>query len=519
MTYRVTVLIAFLACLPIVTDAAENPRNPDPRNARRPNILFFISDDLGARWTGAYGESIAKTPGIDRLAREGVRFDRAFCASPSCTPSRSAILTGQAIYRLEEGGLLMGALPVKFPVFPLMLEESGYFVGHTGKTWSPGSLRAGGWGDRHPCGKGYEKRKNNRNTLYGDKPLPDYWANDYAANFEDFLAARAANGTEQPFFFWCGTIQPHLPWIKGSGAASGKSPADAPQPAWLPDHPIVHNDVLDYISETEYADSHLARILDTLDQAGELDNTVIIFTGDHGTPLPRAKCNLYDAGTHVPLIVRYPPMVKAGRTVEDIVSLADVTATMLELANLEPTEAMTSRSFVPQLKSEKSGWIDESRDATIIAFERHVWARPEGLGYPMRALRTDKHLYIRNYEPDRWPQGDPDFVSHAQGVIGDSDWCPTKALLLDEKDDPNIGKYYRLAYGKRPAEELYDVAKDPDQLHNLAGDPAYAKIKDELRQRLEKTLVETGDPRMRGEAPWDSYPYYFGDFWKKAKKN
>jgi len=507
MFHRIVILALLLAGLPFTARAADKPT--------RPNILFFIADDLGARWTGAYGEPIARTPGMDRLAREGVRFDWAFCASPSCTPSRSAILTGQAIYRLEEGGLLMGALPAKFPVFPRMLEESGYFIGHTGKTWSPGNLRAGGWGDRHPCGKGYERHRNKRNQLY-DPPLPEYWANDYAANFKDFFDARPK---DKPFFFWCGTIQPHLPWPKGAGRASGKSPSDAPKPSWLPEHPVVQNEVLDYIAETEYADEHLARILRTLEEAGELDNTVIIVTGDHGTPLPRAKCNLYDPGTHVPLLVRYPAMIKAGRTVEDIVSLPDIPVTILELAGLSPTKQMTGRSLRPQLISEKSGRIDPSRDAAVIAFERHVWARPEGLGYPMRALRTDKHLYIRNYEPDRWPQGDPDFVSHAQGVIGDSDHCATKALLLEKKSDPSIGKYYNLAYAKRPAEELYDVEKDPDQLHNLAGDPQYQKLKDELRQRLERTLTETADPRMRGEAPWDGYPYYFGDYWKKAKKN
>jgi N-sulfoglucosamine sulfohydrolase len=477
--------------------------------SRRPNILFFIADDLGARYTGAYGDPVVQTPAINRLAREGVRFEWAFCASPSYTPSRSAILTGQAIWRLEEGALLFGALDVKFPVFPLMLQDSGYFIGQTGKMWAPGNLRAGGWGDRNPAGPVFARRSNDRNRLY-DPPLPDYWANDYAANFKDFLDARPK---DRPFFFWCGTIQPHLPWVKTSGPTSSQG-----MPSWLPDAPIVREDMRDQRADIEFADSHLGRILKTLEEAGELDNTVIIFTGDHGTPLPRAKCNLYDPGTHVPLIVRYPPMIHRGRTVADLVSLTDVTATILELAGLAPTESMTGRSLVPLLASRESGRIDPSRDAAYIAFERHTWCRPEGVGYPMRAIRTADYLYIRNYEPDRWPNGDPDFESPHQGTIGDSDACPTKTYMIEHASDPQVARYFQLAWAKRPAEELYDVRNDPDQLHNLAGDPAHARTRQSLRQRLESYLKETGDPRSRGEAPWDGYPYYFQDYWKRARK-
>jgi N-sulfoglucosamine sulfohydrolase len=429
------------------------------------------------------------------------------------TPSRSAILTGQEIYRVEQGALLFGALPAKFPVFPLMLEESGYFIGQTGKMWAPGNLRAGGWGDRNPAGPVFEKRRTQRNKLY-DPPLPDYWANDYAANFKDFLDARPAG---KPFFFWLGTIQPHLPWVKDSGIASGKSLADATVPSWLPDHPTVRSEMLDQYAEIEYADSHLARVLKVLDDAGELDNTVIILTGDHGTPVPRAKCNVYDPGTHVPLIVRYPSMIKGGRAVQDIVSLTDIAATVLDLAGVEPAPIMTSRSLVPQLKAAGSGQVDPARDHALIAFERHTWCRPEGMGYPVRAIRTNQYLYIRNFEPGRWPAGDPDFVSPHQGTLGDADACEIKTLLIDRKDDPAIRHFWDLAFAQRPAEELYDVKEDPDQLRNLAADPQYAQVKARLSARLTQRLTETGDPRMRGEAPWDDYPYYFQDYWKKAR--
>jgi uncharacterized sulfatase len=474
----------------------------------RPNILFAITDDQSAIHSGAYGDKCVKTPAFDRLAREGVLFEHAYTACPSCTPSRGAILTGQAIWRLEEGGLLFGALPSKYAVYPLLLEDAGYHVGGTGKTWGPGSLAAGGWKDRHPMGKRYGKRR-------AKPPHRGETDTDYASNFDDFLADRK---TGQPFCFWFGTYEPHRKYEKGSGVRAGKKLADARLPGCLPDRSECRSDVLDYYLEIEHFDRHLARILASLEKAGELDRTLIIATSDHGMPFPRAKTNLYDIGTRVPLAVRWPKHIPPGRKIDDFVSLTDIAPTILEACGIAVPEAMTGRSLRQILSSKKSGRVDGTRNYVVTALERHTWCRPDGVTYPSRAIRTHDYLYIRNYEPDRWPAGDPDFSSPHQGVFGDCDNGPSKKLIIEKKDEPDVAPLFQLAFGQRPAEELYAVATDPEQLRNLAGDPKYAEAKRKLAASLEKHLRATGDPRMRGESPWDGYPYHFKDYAKRAKR-
>jgi len=144
--------------------------------------------------------------------------------------------------------------------------------------------------------------------------------------------------------------------------------------------------------------------------------------------------------------------------------------------------------------------------------------RPNDVGYPSRAIRTHRWLYIRNYEPDRWPAGGPDFHSPHQDTYGDIDNGPTKTYMMQHKDDPNVAPLFQLAFGKRPAEELYDVRKDPDQIRNLAANPAFAATKKKLRARLKQYQRDTKDPRVAGKSPWDNYPYYYKDYWKRAAR-
>ena len=478
----------------------------DP-TADRPNILFAISDDQSWINTGANGDFCVRTPAFDRIAREGVRFTRSFTAAPTCTPSRSAILTGQHIWRLEEGGLLFGALPARFKVFPRLLEDAGYFIGYTGKSWGPGNLKAGGR-EEHPVGAAYVKARLNPRR-------PGMSATDYAANFGLFLKDRPR---DKPFFFWYGSFEPHLGYRKGQGLEAGKKLADARFYRSLPDDPVVRGDVLDYTVEVEHFDRHLGRILKQLERAGELDNTLVVVTSDHGMPLPRAKATLYDSGTRVPLAIRHPGRIPGGRTVDDFVSLTDIAPTLLDFAGQALPDEMTGRSLVPILASDRSGRLAADRDFVVTAMERHSWCRPDGQGYPMRAIRTERFLYIRNFEPDRWPVGDPDFQSSHQGTYGDYDRCPTKQMMLDRQNDPKIAPLFRIGYGKRPAEELYDVIDDPDQLKNLSAREDFAAVRDRLRRRLEDYLRKTEDPRMSGKAEWDGMPYYFRDYWKRAKK-
>lgn len=477
------------------------------RSKKRPNILFAITEDQSWLHAGAYGTPAVHTPAFDRVASEGVLFTQAYCAAPSCAPSRSAITTGQEIWRLEEGGVLFGSLPAKFPVYPDLLEEAGYHVGHTGSGWNPGSLTAGGR-ERSPCGPRYDARK------LDDVP-PGISSNDYVGNFEDFLAARPADA---PFCFWFGTSEAHRSFPKGAGLRSAKKLEDAAVPAFLPDTEEVRSDILDYYFEIEWFDRAFGKMLRMLEEAGELDNTIIVATSDNGMAFPRAKANLYDWGVRMPLAVRWGEKVPGDRVVDDFVPLTDLAPTFLEAAGIEPPEQMTGRSLVSLLQSGKSGRVEADRDQVVTAFERHTWCRPGGKTYPMRAIRTHDFLYIRNYEPDRWPAGDPEFDSPHQGVYGDIDRSPTRAFMLEHQNDPEFKDLFELAFRKRPGEELYDAKADPGQMKNLAESPEHAETKAELAERLAAYLRKTDDPRQRGESPWDDYPYYFGKFAPNAEK-
>jgi arylsulfatase A-like enzyme len=448
--------------------------NGKAAQVRRPNILFAIADDQSAAHTSIGGDPVVETPNFDRIATEGVRFTNAYCSSPSCTPSRGAILTGQHIWRLGQGGSLWSALPSEHAVYPDLLEAAGYHVGFARKGWGPGSHEASGW-PRNPAGDRYD-------------------------GLGDFLEDRPRDA---PFCFWFGSHEPHRPYERGSGVDSGMDPGAVRVPAMLPDAPEVRSDICDYLLECQTFDRQVGAMLDLLEDRGELDNTLIVMTSDNGMPFPRAKANLYDWGTRMPMAVRWGEAVSPGRVVDDYVDLADVAPTFLEVAGLEPTEHMTARSLAGILTGEGEGRIDPLRDRIYLGRERHAWVREGNLGYPCRALRSDEYLYIRNFEPDRWPAGDPP-------GYGDIDGGPTKAYLLEHRDDPEVAPLFELACAKRPAEELYHLPSDPEQMNNVAGDPAYAQARDGLWGQLERYLAETGDPRAEGGGDIFETDEYFG---------
>jgi arylsulfatase A-like enzyme len=456
---------------------------PVAAGAKSPNIFLAIADDWGWPYAGAYDDPVVKTPTFDRLAREGVLFTNAFVSSPSCTPSRGALLTGQYHWRLEEGANLHSTLRAKFRSYPEVLREAGYFIGHSRKAWGPGQIKVGG-------------RKEDP-------------AGPRSAGFAEFLKKRPK---DQPFCYWFGSPDPHRPYTWQSGVQSGMDLRKIRLPGCFPDNETVRTDVADYCWEVQRFDREVGEALALLEQAGELDNTLVVMTGDHGMPFPRGKSNLYDAGTHVPLAVRWGGNGKPGRKVEDFVSLTDLAPTFLEAAGSKPLAEMTGRSLMNLLQSDKAGWIDPRRDHVLYGKERHVPSQEKGnlSGYPCRALHTKEFLYIRNFRPELWPAGIPDA---AQAYIGNSfadcDNGPTKSYLLQHRDDPAVKKFYDLAFARRPAEELYDLKKDPDQLVNVAGRPEYAEVRKQLAARLTAGLRATGDPRVIGGGEkFDEYPYY-----------
>ncbi|MEI7728605.1 MAG: sulfatase [Verrucomicrobiota bacterium] len=494
----------------------------------RPNILFLFADDWG-RYAGVYAATetrpsinqVIKTPNIDRIAREGALFKNAYVTAPSCTPCRSSLLSGQYFFRTGRGAILQGAMwDEKIPSYPLLLRDAGYHIGKSYKVWSPGTPADAPYGGAQHA---YEKagREFNRFSANATRMVREGMTFEAAKgkmlgqvrdNFKAFLDDRKPG---QPFCFWFGPTLTHREFEKGSGKALWGIEPESVQgklPKFMPDVPEVREDYTDYMGEIQAWDASVGLLVKMVADAGELDNTIIVISGDHGMPgVPGGKCNLYDFGVGVALIARVPG-VQGGRVLEDFVNLMDLAPTFLEIGGVKPPATMIAKSFWDVLQTNKSGQVDPARTWVVTGRERHVAAaRPGNLPYPHRAIRTPDFLYVRNFMPDRWPMGSPGLVTDTEAppasvlehntfaAFADMDASPTKAWLIGQRLTPEWKWHYNWAFGKRPGEELYDVRNDPDQTKNLAGDPAYAKVKDELSARLLQVLTEAKDPRVLGE--------------------
>ncbi|MBL8852285.1 MAG: sulfatase [Planctomycetaceae bacterium] len=469
------------ACVLLIVLSAGHAPSADTR----PNILFCIADDWGYPYASAYGDRAVQTPTFDRLAREGLLFTHAFTASPSCTPSRSVILTGQWHWRLESCASNHSTFLDRFPTYVEILERSGYATGVVGKNWGPGRLET------------------------PNRPL----AGHPSKSFREFLTGRP---TDRPFCFWLGSGDPHRPFEAGAGQAAGIDLAAIKVPACWPDNELVRSDLADYEFEVRRFDALIGDAVAALESAGLLDQTLIVMTGDHGLPFPRGKANIYDLGVRVPLAMHYPPMIAAGRISDDFISLSDLAPTFLELAGLPIPEDMTGRSLAPILSNSDAATITAAPAADYVIFgkERHVPSQPapDMGGYPCRGIRTREYLYIRNFRPDRWPNGTPDYAHAAipGAWCADTDNGPTKAFIIENADrDDEHRRAFELSFGFRPTEELYDLKTDPEQLTNVAADPQYLQVRDALWAKLHDDLERTGDPRVTGGGyRFDDYPYF-----------
>jgi N-sulfoglucosamine sulfohydrolase len=461
-----------LFCFALLCSVAESSSAAE---TSKPNILFCIADDWSWPHAGAYGDKVVKTPTFDRVAKEGALFTHAFCASPSCTPSRAAILTGRYPHQLREGGNLWGFLPRDFAVFPDLLAKSGYVIGLQGKGWGPGDLAAGGW-KNNPAGPPFK-------------------------GFEQFLKTVPAG---RPFCFWFGSSDAHRPYKAGGGLEARMKADDVTPPECLPGSPEVRNDIMDYYFEVQRFDQQVGTILKLLESAGQLENTIVVITSDNGMPFPRCKANLYDSGCRMPLAIRWAKRWKGGKTVNDLVSLIDLAPTFLESAGVKPPAGIAGKSLLPLLDGTKH----EGREMVFFERERHANVRKGDVGYPSRALRTRDFLYIRNFRPDRWPAGDPTMWK-AVGAYGDVDESPSKTYIVTNRAEANVARFFDLAFAKRPAEELYDLSKDPGQIKNVAGDAAYADTQKRLAVEMDRWLKDTKDPRAGGGGDeFEKYPYF-----------
>lgn len=484
-------LLCIAAALTALSCPAQNATN-------RPNILFAIADDWGLQ-AGVYGTTWVKTPAFDRVALDGLLFDHAYTPNAKCAPSRACIVTGRNPWQLKAAGNHVSYFPLEFKSWGEALAEKGWHVGYTMKGWAPGIATNAAGQNRELTGKAWNRAKTT-------PPTKGISNNDYATNFEDFLDANAAS---KPWCFWYGSVEPHRGYEFGSGVAKGKKKlTDIDRvPAYWPDNDTIRNDMLDYALEVEYFDSHLARMLATLEKRKLLENTVVIVTSDNGMPFPRVKGNVYPDANRLPFAVMWKAGInKPGRRITDFISFVDIAPTIVELAGLSWEQTgmaeAAGRSLVPIFKSTKSGRVEERRDRVLLGRERTDVGRPNDWGYPVRAVVTDEWFYARNFEPDRWPAGNPE-----TGYL-DADGGATKTFILQAHRENPGDPFWALCFGKRPVQELYNLKEDPDCVKNLAATPDAEPVIVATTHQLFATLSAQGDPRMRGQGHiFEAYPY------------
>ncbi len=465
-----------------------------------PNILFAIADDWG-KHAGAYGTKWVNTPAFDRVARDGLLFNNAYTPSAKCAPSRACLLTGRNSWQLKEAANHICYFPPEFKGWGEALAENKWFMGHTQKGWGPGVAMDASGKPRTMTGRAF-------NTAKTIPPTPEISDNDYAGNFASFLDAAPPG---QPWAFWYGALEPHRGYEFASGIQKGgKKPADIDHvPAYWPDNDTTRTDMLDYAFEVEHFDRHLGRMLADLEKRGLLANTLVIVTSDHGMPFPRVKGNTYEFANHVPFAVMWPAgITSAGRVVDDFISFVDIAPTLIELAGLTWSSTgmapSPGHSLTDIFNSGKAGVTTASRDHVLIGRERTDIGRPHDAGYPARGIIRDGWLYLRNYEPSRWPAGNPE-----TGYL-DCDGGTTKTAILNARRQNPADPFWALCFGMRPGEELYDLRRDPDCLQNLAESVAdnVAEKRIGLGRSLTEKLRAQGDPRMNGEGDqFDKYEH------------
>lgn len=474
--------------------------------ANRPNILICIADDAGHM--SAYGTKWVHTPAFDTIASQGILFTNMYTCNAKSAPSRATIITGRNSWQLEEACNHWADFPSKFKSYPEALSENGYEVGFTGKGWGPGRALAADGTPRNITGKQWNQKR-------ATPPTEGISKIDYAENFKSFMNSR---DKDKPFCFWYGSLEPHRKYEFESSKRFGKrlSDIDSVPPYW-PDNETVRRDMLDYAVEVEHYDHHLQRILKILEESGELDNTIIIATSDHNMPFPRCKGQDYFQSNHVPMAIMWKNGIfQPGRTVDDLISTIDIAPTLLEAAGVSQKKAkmqpITGRSIMGILKGESLG---EDRNYVLLGKERHDVGRPNDEGYPIRGIIRGDYLYIRNFETNRWPAGNP-----STGYMN-VDGSPTKTEVLKTRKDPEKKFMWQLSFGKRPSAELYNIKKDPACMNNLIGKEGFKKVADKLQEELLTRLLKQKDPRVLGYGEvFDHYPNLSAshDYWERTHK-
>ncbi|HOD82373.1 MAG: Arylsulfatase [Planctomycetes bacterium ADurb.Bin126] len=445
--------------------------------AEKPNILFLLSDDHSYPYLGCYGNPDVRTPNLDRLAGEGMRFDRMFVSCPQCVPSRAALMTGRSPVAVRMVRFT-SPLPADLPALPdLLRDQAGYFTGVGGRSYhldGPSSK-----GQRAAVNVGGAIDKHNLRTFAArvDYVEKGGGMKDFGGKLAAFLD-KVPQG--KPWFFWLGFSDPHHVW-NTQGPRGSLDPAKLALPPHLPDLPGVRGDLARYLAEIEHLDADVQDVLDTLQKRGQADNTIVVFMGDNGLALPHGKGALHDPGIAVPLIVRWPGMTRPGQATQALISGEDFAPTMLQAAGVTPPKAMSGVSFLKLLRGEpftprKYIFAERGPHGGDGGMKPDISAAIFDL---VRCVRSDRYKLIYNCTPHQPvapvdSQRDPSWqemkAAHAAGKLG----------------EPFVKAYFTTP---RPTFELYDLQADPGELRNLAGDPAHREAETELKRALTEKMV------------------------------
>jgi N-sulfoglucosamine sulfohydrolase len=452
-------ILGLLCLLVPSANAADGPK--------RPNVVFIIADDMASDDCGAFGNRNIRTPNIDRLAREGMRFDRAFVTASSCSPSRSSLLTGRYPHNTgaEE---LHWPLPPEQVTFVETLKACGYWTAAAGK-WHLGNAIKDRFdmvrdvdGSGFPLGVGKDvKARMIANDPHAVQSGCGLW-----------MPTLRDRPPGKPFFVWLAAIDPHRDYEPGA-IPEAHRPEDVIVPPYLPDVPEVRRDLALYYDEIGRLDRYVGEVLAELDRQKVAEDTLVLFLSDNGRPFPRCKTTLYDSGIRTPLIIRWPGHIRPGSRCDSLVCTIDIAPTVLKLAGNEPGPSFQGKDFSPLFQ-------DPAARVRELIFAERNWHDYASHG---RAARSERFKYIRNDDNKR-PLTPP----------ADAVRSPTFQAMRQLRDAGKLNKAQRSCFDyPRPTEELYDVQADPHELVNLAGDPRFADVLGGMRRALSDWGRETGD--------------------------
>lgn len=447
-------IVAFVCLIAICAVSAED---------ERPSMILFIADDVSWNDYGCYGNAAARTPSIDRLAADGIRFDNAYLTASSCSPSRCSIATGRYPHNNGAAAELHRLLPWHLQKFPSALRDAGYYTVLSGKN----------------------------HMVQEDPPAGE---EGYAEPWELLTPGRAAGNSgghadwvqilknrpkDQPFFFWFASHDAHRQWDGDAEWNKGKyGPMhrleDMIVPPFLVDNDETRQDLASYYNEVTRFDYHVGKVVEIMKEQGVLDNTLILVMADNGRPFPRAKTRVHDSGMKTALVAHWPMgIAKPGAVCKSVVSAIDLAPTFLEAAGVPIPESVQGVGLRPLFN-------DPSSQVRSAAFSEHNWHDYEAYG---RSVRSEGFLYIINERPVLAWQGPADSVR-----------SPSHQALRKKRDAGELDKAQSDVFlSPRPKEELYKIDTDPYQLSNLADDPAYADARERLSKLMQRWQEETGD--------------------------